>query len=356
MNRTLFHLQRLTRSKAGDSQGRRSVLKRFVLPLFAVFLAKCMPATGFCQLRLAETPPTANLSSDEIAENLRQFRETTDRIRENLRQGPSVPPVVPRNAQPPIRQRFSDQTAVPTAPDSGAPEQPDEGGLKDIVQRIELLKRLREQASEDSTSQSAASTPTAQDGSTNNPSEAPSGVNPGNGQLRLQNQPPPLPSDRMGMSTLAQDGQASQRYVSTVSPDQSGNAGQELPPNPVMYQAEQVVEKPVDYLRLTESLFRAKDYSAALQAVDSLELESLSTKDRVWADVLRGLIYRRLGEIDKAQGDFRNVTNYNTKDPMISVAQFWLNQTNFFNDTQPLVNQLEADIETLVERARTSDQ
>ncbi|MEM8733679.1 MAG: hypothetical protein AAGG44_05640 [Planctomycetota bacterium] len=211
---------------------------------------------------------------------------------------------------------------------------------KEIVERIELLKRLRAE----STRKRMEAIP-AGESLIPGPQDSPAGqapANPGN----------PIPGGQFvtsesgaanAMMGLDADNAAGQmNMVAEVGNDAS----------PFGDDVEQLFPAPVDAMQLGESLFRTKNYAAALKAFESVEVEKLTDSEHVWLDLLMALTKRRLGILDEAEEELRDIANIKSRDNSVPTARFWLKQTEFTRKTRPLLDQLNDEYEMLVERAK----
>lgn len=209
--------------------------------------------------------------------------------------------------------------------------------VREIVQRIELLRRLRRESKVA-------------------PSEA-GGNSDG------------LPANQGGSTTPRTQRQAagaidSGRFVTTPSIDAFDPAAVEnsdyasdssVDPNEVLFgeDVEQILKNPVDAMLLAESLYRTKNYKATLKALEAVDVDAIDDSDHVWVDLLAALSKRRLGDTAAAEAELRDIANIKSRDVAVPAAKFWLKQTEFMQRKQPLMEQLDAEYKTLLERAKS---
>lgn len=117
--------------------------------------------------------------------------------------------------------------------------------------------------------------------------------------------------------------------------------------------AEAVVNTPVNKLELAQSLFQTKNYTAALQAIDSIEREQLADSDNAWLELLAALCYRRLGKQTDFESILREISNAKAGDRAVSVARNWLKQSEITEDTRATTEQVFRDVEILSEKVRS---
>jgi tetratricopeptide (TPR) repeat protein len=116
--------------------------------------------------------------------------------------------------------------------------------------------------------------------------------------------------------------------VSTKQPDES---------------AKVVTDAPVDPLALAQSLFRAGDHAAALDAYRKLEKEDQKPEDRVAIQYMIACCLRKLARVDEASVLFREVANSPGNDFLMENAQWYLR-------TMKERRELEAQLDELRQR------
>lgn len=116
--------------------------------------------------------------------------------------------------------------------------------------------------------------------------------------------------------------------------------------------AQQVLSKPVDTMRLAESLYRTRNFPAALKALQSIEGGDLSFNDRSWRDLLIAMCQKRLGNIADSQEELRRLANEQTSGFSKDMARWWLSQSKATDEKKAIVHKLSDQVDTLVERSR----
>gem|GEM_PF-6843528 len=89
-------------------------------------------------------------------------------------------------------------------------------------------------------------------------------------------------------------------------------------------QSEAVTDAPVDPLALAQSLFRAGDYAAALDAYRKLDKEDQKLEDRITIQYMMACCLRKLGQVDKASLLYREVANSSGNEFVVENAQWYL--------------------------------
>jgi TolA-binding protein len=148
-----------------------------------------------------------------------------------------------------------------------------------------------------------------------------------------------------------------EHHPSLVAIEQSlsnhGTPGEQPEPvTPATIEATKVLAGPVNTLELGQSLYRTKNYTAALQALESVAVDTLSDSDRHWLELLIALCQRRLGQIDVAEARLREIANTNSADYPIPVARWWLKQTSLLRNARPILDDISAELDTLIERSK----
>ena len=115
--------------------------------------------------------------------------------------------------------------------------------------------------------------------------------------------------------------------------------------------ATQVMTSPVDSMKLGESLYRTKNYTAALKAFKSVDLKGMPKSDQAWCDLMKALCQLRMGDIDKAQEALRTLANSTDPDFSVTAARWWLKQTKINSETRPMLSTMSTEINALLERA-----
>ncbi len=85
-----------------------------------------------------------------------------------------------------------------------------------------------------------------------------------------------------------------------------------------------VTDAPVDPLALAQSLFRAKDYAAALNAYHKLDKDDQKPEERAPIQYMMACCLRKLGKLDEASALYREVANTPGNDFLGENAQWYL--------------------------------
>ncbi len=88
--------------------------------------------------------------------------------------------------------------------------------------------------------------------------------------------------------------------------------------------AKVVTDAPVDPLALAQSLFRAGDYAAALNAYRKLDKDDQKPEDRAPIQYMMACCLRKLGKVDEASALYREVANTPGNDFLGENAQWYL--------------------------------
>ncbi|MFN3191412.1 MAG: hypothetical protein ACE361_12895 [Aureliella sp.] len=252
------------------------------------------------------------------------------------------------------RMRLTDQESTPSNASESIVTQQTSGqagsdlatrrvrSAKEIVERIELLKRLR---SEYSRKRMAAIQNDDGESLIPGPKEALQGGGPALSGADIPG----------GQFVTAESGttQAMPEIGAQTDVGQQGsNVNGDSTASPFGQDIEQIFPAPVDAMQLGESLFRTQNYAAALKSLESVEVDKLTDSEHVWLDLLIALTKRRLGILDEAEEELRNIANIKSRDNSVPTARFWLKQTEFTRKTRPLLDQLNDEYQMLVERAK----
>ncbi|NND98989.1 MAG: hypothetical protein HKN47_16865 [Pirellulaceae bacterium] len=339
-----------------------SMLQRLILSALVI----CLQTTLVGQDRSIELGNTTNRASSgqDFETKLNDLIRTTERIRQNRLQAPTtdvpaadiptakVPtrtgiPIAAPNQSAPIEQ------LRPIAKHPFAPENPLES-VDEIRNRIDLLRRLRHnnaaksQANPPPPNQQPTATATNQRITPVDPTPVPSSPDPAplapSTPLR-----PVAPSVTPKVTTQDANMMAIERNIETKKDDTIKTPA---PLEPTI-SATQVLSDPVDAFRLGQSLFQTRNYTAALKALQSVDSDRLNVSDRTWLKLLTSLCHRRLGNIQAAEAGLRDIANAQSSDYPVSVARWWLKQTEMVGNAQPLVGDITAEMDSLIERSKT---
>lgn len=250
-----------------------------------------------------------------------------------------------RSASPEVLEEPNDrlepaQPAPPTSTDNRL-------GLSDIHERIRLLKRLRESQAATSSAFDITSRenpfrsmePQVGSPTTDGPRETVQGEAPPEPRSSGQDSSPADPLDPKFVTIES-------NLAPQTHPAEDDSAA-DLPT-----QAFRILDSPVNAVELAHSLYRTKNYVAALKAIQSVDLAALSVEEQTWLELLSALCQRRLGEGAAAEGHLREIANTKSTDYSVSVARWWLSQTEARGQSEMTAESLELNLEKLMERAR----
>ena len=85
-------------------------------------------------------------------------------------------------------------------------------------------------------------------------------------------------------------------------------------------EATEVVAGPVNSLALGQSLYRTKNYDAAMKAFDAVDATTLNDTDRSWLALMKAMTERRLKRIDQSEAILRDLANAESKDYPVKAA------------------------------------
>ncbi len=134
--------------------------------------------------------------------------------------------------------------------------------------------------------------------------------------------------------------------------DNNVSGDQPQPVTAPAIEATKVFSSPVNTLELGQSLYRTKNYTAALRALEAVDVDTLSDSDRHWLGLLIALCQRRLGQTDVAEARLREIANANSTDYPIPVARWWLKQTSLLRETRPILDGISTELDSLIERSK----
>lgn len=98
----------------------------------------------------------------------------------------------------------------------------------------------------------------------------------------------------------------------------------DIPKQSAATKSEMVTDAPVDPLALAQSLFRAGDYTAALNAYRKLDTEDQKPEDRIVIQYMMACCLRKLGKVDEASVLYREAANSPGNDFLMENAQWYL--------------------------------
>ena len=97
--------------------------------------------------------------------------------------------------------------------------------------------------------------------------------------------------------------------------------------------------RPVDIVRMAENLFKTGDTFAALQAFQSVDLESIPREDRLYVRYMMACCFRKMNKRVEAVALYREVAEARDVDELLS--GFAISQLSMIRRTQDLEAQLE---------------
>lgn len=128
----------------------------------------------------------------------------------------------------------------------------------------------------------------------------------------------------------------------TTHPSPSTNTP-DVPKQSAATKSETVTDAPVDPIALAQSLFRAGDYTAALNAYRKLDKDDQKPDDRIVIQYMMACCLRKLGKVDEASVLYREAANSPGNDFLMENAQWYLR-------TMKDRRELEAQLEELRQR------
>ncbi len=292
---------------------------RLLCPLALAIASTCW-ATG--QDRLADASKIGRpalgsnhqlAESNELEADLNRLIETTQRVREQIES------TTPKN-------RAAEPSGIRAMLEDKQPEQVDASrSASEIRERIRLLRKLRERSAHESPSNA---------GYQNQRTFAHIDV-----------------SDRATNTVSAQKGPT----LAAIERNLNESAGTlDRPEDDIAptIQATKILSNPVSHLQLGQSLYQTKNYSAALKALDGVNVDTLSESDRSWLELLIALCHRRLGNVDSAEAQLRELANTKSTDYPIPVARWWLKHTKSIRDSKIILDNNSIELDTLIERSK----
>jgi hypothetical protein len=252
-----------------------------------------------------------------IETNLNSLLETVKRAQNEItgQQTTSAPSASPASVAPPR-----------TRPLSAPANNSDQGKrVSDLKKRIELLQRLRRRDAIEKRSSATQPVPIT-------PTLIPAAIPPVPSPDRHPQQPTlPAIEENLKQNESVDDGE---------------------PIQPEIAQAKQILKSPVDHLSLAESLYRTRNYAASLKTLKSIDGKLLSLSDRTWLELLTALCHRRLGNLEKAEAQLREISNAKIADRSVPLARWWLKQTEISATTTPTLAAISSDLDSLIERSK----
>ena len=198
--------------------------------------------------------------------------------------------------------------------------------IDEIRKRIKLLKQLRTRSDMKTASKPSGSSP--------------SSLHEKSLHAGAEQAPPP---SNLPMSEI----EASVENAKATPAQQPEND-----PAVVEFTSKRILKSPVDTMQLGESLYRTKNFAAALRALQSIDIKTLSKSDVAWRDLMLALCHRRTGNTSESEAILRDLANAKGADFSGSMARWWLKQTTMTDEVRPMVQAIDEELDTLIESAR----
>lgn len=204
--------------------------------------------------------------------------------------------------------------------------------LRDIEDRIQLIRRLREASR---TKRLAASTSKLIMSSESSQPAAAQAI------------------DGLASSASEQTPVSAGQQSPLRSQDPSRNAMVERPDEAsISTSAFRILSQPIDSLQLAYNLYLTGHPQATLSALGQIPVDELSTADRSWLEMLTALSNRKLQNTDAAISALRKIANYDLDDYQ-SHASWWLQHTEQRQTLETRLTEVSLQIDTLMERYRS---
>jgi len=107
------------------------------------------------------------------------------------------------------------------------------------------------------------------------------------------------------------------------------------------------VGKPGDPFTLAQALFRAGEYSAALQSYRRIEQEGLALQEKAVVQYMTASCLRKLGKLEDAAALYREVANARDDEVLTDCALWQLNSINWRRDLQKQLEEVRQRREAL---------
>lgn len=115
-------------------------------------------------------------------------------------------------------------------------------------------------------------------------------------------------------------------------------------------EATQVLQEPLDPFELGNSLFMTGNHEASIKSYQTI-MKSASKEDQVWLKCMMGCNYRMIGNLQKAEELFREVSNNrNAESYAVDYARWSLSYIESRRKTIEEYQVLEGEIDTILER------
>ena len=311
------------------------------LAIYGCFIAVCI-CGGSARAQVNEPP----FPSEPKSSRLNQFRDTIKGLKDTTEKVKMDRPSEPTRTPMRIWQGSGGSGSKPNSnsfgegAENGSNAELDHSKQLDAIrERLGLIRKMRRQKFVSTNPQTPPANPFR--GSSSNTAPPVPSVESG------ATAPTALPS-MQDQATANPTLDAIQANIQGTAQDESGQQTEK----DKNLKAEAVVNTPVNKLELAQSLFQTKNYTAALQAIDSIEREQLADSDNAWLELLAALCHRRLGQQTDFESILREISNAKAGARATSVARNWLKQSEITEDTRAATEQVFRDVEILSEKVR----
>ena len=110
---------------------------------------------------------------------------------------------------------------------------------------------------------------------------------------------------------------------------------------------QQISEKPIDRLRLADSLFAINQLQMSLDIYEQLDDSTSSTSEQIWIRYQRASCLRRLKKIDSARRYYRAVAGIDESDFLGECSRWWLDTLDERQGLEQKVENIQSTIEAL---------
>ncbi len=113
-----------------------------------------------------------------------------------------------------------------------------------------------------------------------------------------------------------------------------------------------VLDKPVDRLALADNLFRSSELEMALQIYQQLDRLGPASDDQAWIKYQIANCNRRLGKLDEAKKDFRELANSGVEDFPVPQARWWLDAIDRHAELESRSQRFEEILNSIQEKSK----
>jgi tetratricopeptide (TPR) repeat protein len=199
---------------------------------------------------------------------------------------------------------------------------PNSDGSKDILYRIELLRKIKKRQDALADAAMQASNP-----------------------LRGNREPNSTPKESIPAETIS---------PIDLIPPMTVPAEEELPTRPVPppITGTKVLPSPVDAFEMGNSLFQAGRVSTALEAYEATEIDKMTVFDASWLRLMKANCHRQLGNIEEAERIYREISNERNSIYLSKSSKWWLDQSKRIKNSKASFERLNLDIESIDQRLK----